>query len=66
MVGGVLFGVFFLLLLTGAPITMCMGIATLVALFTGGYALEVLPEIVAQRRAMSPLWEDYLKGLGEK
>ena len=26
------------------------------------YVLEVLPEIVARRRAMSPLWEDYLKG----
>ena len=25
------------------------------------YVLEVLPEIVARRRAMSPLWEDYLK-----
>lgn len=25
------------------------------------YLLEVLPEIVAKRRAMSPLWEDYLK-----
>ena len=30
------------------------------------YLLEVLPEIVAKRRAMSPLWEDYLKSLGEK
>ena len=30
------------------------------------YLLEVLPEIVAKRRAMSPLWEDYLKTLGEK
>ena len=48
MVGGVLFGVFFLLLLTGAPITMCMGIATLVALFTGGYALEVLPLMITK------------------
>ncbi len=27
------------------------------------YVLSVLPDIVAQRRAMSPLWEDYLKGL---
>lgn len=27
------------------------------------YLLEVLPEIVAKRRAMSPLWEDYLKGV---
>ena len=26
------------------------------------YVLEVLPEIVARRRAMSPLWEDYIKG----
>ena len=26
------------------------------------YLLEVLPEIVARRRAMSPLWEDYIKG----
>ena len=26
------------------------------------YVLDVLPEIVARRRAMSPLWEDYLKG----
>ncbi|MBQ3695229.1 MAG: cysteine desulfurase NifS, partial [Synergistaceae bacterium] len=25
------------------------------------YVLNVLPEIVARRRAMSPLWEDYLK-----
>lgn len=30
------------------------------------YLLEVLPEIVARRRAMSPLWEDYLKSIGEK
>ena len=29
------------------------------------YVLEVLPEIVARRRAMSPLWEDYTKSLGE-
>ena len=29
------------------------------------YVLEVLPEIVARRRAMSPLWEDYLKSKGE-
>ncbi len=29
------------------------------------YLLEVLPEIVAKRRAMSPLWEDYLKSIGE-
>ena len=26
------------------------------------YVLDVLPEIVARRRAMSPLWEDYIKG----
>ncbi len=26
------------------------------------YLLEVLPEIVARRREMSPLWEDYIKG----
>ena len=25
------------------------------------YLLEVLPKIVATRRAMSPLWEDFLK-----
>lgn len=30
------------------------------------YVLDVLPEIVARRRAMSPLWEDYLKSIGEK
>ena len=30
------------------------------------YLLDVLPEIVAKRREMSPLWEDYLKQLGEK
>ncbi|MDR3231462.1 MAG: cysteine desulfurase NifS [Synergistaceae bacterium] len=30
------------------------------------YVLEVLPEIVARRRSMSPLWEDYLKKIGEK
>lgn len=30
------------------------------------YVLEVLPEIVARRRAMSPLWEDYIKSQGEK
>ncbi|MDR1378920.1 MAG: cysteine desulfurase NifS [Synergistaceae bacterium] len=30
------------------------------------YVLSVLPEIVAHRREMSPLWEDYLKSLGEK
>jgi cysteine desulfurase len=29
------------------------------------YVLEVLPEIVAHRREMSPLWEDYLKSVGE-
>ena len=29
------------------------------------YLLEVLPEIVAKRRAMSPLWEDYIKSIGE-
>ncbi len=28
------------------------------------YVLDVLPEIVARRRAMSPLWEDYLKQQG--
>ena len=27
------------------------------------YVLDVLPEIVAKRRAMSPLWEEYLKGV---
>lgn len=27
------------------------------------YLLKVLPEIVARRREMSPLWEDYLKSL---
>jgi len=26
------------------------------------YVLDVLPEIVARRRAMSPLWEEYIKG----
>ncbi|MDR2137139.1 MAG: cysteine desulfurase NifS [Synergistaceae bacterium] len=30
------------------------------------YVLNVLPEIVAHRREMSPLWEDYLKSLGGK
>ena len=30
------------------------------------YVLDVLPEIVARRRAMSPLWEDYIKSQGEK
>ena len=25
------------------------------------YVLDILPEIVAKRRAMSPLWEDYMK-----
>ncbi|MDR1730644.1 MAG: cysteine desulfurase NifS [Synergistaceae bacterium] len=30
------------------------------------YVLEVLPKIVAHRREMSPLWEDYLKKIGEK
>jgi len=29
------------------------------------YVLDVLPKIVARRREMSPLWEDYLKGIGE-
>ena len=29
------------------------------------YLLEVLPEIVARRREMSPLWEDYIKSIGE-
>lgn len=28
------------------------------------YVLEVLPEIVARRRSMSPLWEDFLKKNG--
>lgn len=28
------------------------------------YLLDVLPEIVARRRAMSPLWEDYIKSIG--
>jgi cysteine desulfurase len=27
------------------------------------YVLETLPGIVERRRAMSPLWEDYLKSL---
>jgi cysteine desulfurase len=30
------------------------------------YVLRTLPEIVAKRREMSPLWEDYLKKIGEK
>ena len=30
------------------------------------YVLEVLPEIVARRRAMSPLWEDYVKQKNSK
>jgi cysteine desulfurase len=30
------------------------------------YVLQTLPEIVAKRRGMSPLWEDYLKKIGEK
>ena len=30
------------------------------------YVLSVLPEIVAARRKMSPLWEDYVKQFGEK
>ena len=30
------------------------------------YVLEALPEIVARRRTMSPLWEDYLKAQGGK
>ena len=30
------------------------------------YVLEVLPEIVARRRSMSPLWEDFLKRNGGK
>lgn len=29
------------------------------------YVLDVLPKIVARRREMSPLWEDYLKGVGK-
>ncbi|MBQ7263870.1 MAG: cysteine desulfurase NifS [Synergistaceae bacterium] len=29
------------------------------------YVLDVLPKIVAARRAMSPLWEDFLKARGE-
>lgn len=29
------------------------------------YVLEVLPQIVARRREMSPLWEDYLKKIDE-
>jgi cysteine desulfurase len=31
-----------------------------------GYVLDVLPEIVAKRRKMSPVWEDYVKKFGEK
>ena len=27
------------------------------------YVLDVLPEIIARRREMSPLWDDYIKGL---
>jgi cysteine desulfurase len=30
------------------------------------YVLNVLPEVVAKRRNMSPLWEDYVKKFGEK
>ncbi len=30
------------------------------------YLLDVLPEIVSRRRAMSPLWEDYIKSQGGK
>jgi cysteine desulfurase len=30
------------------------------------YVLDVLPEIVAKRRKMSPVWEDYVKKFGEK
>ncbi len=30
------------------------------------YVLEVLPGIVSRRREMSPLWEDYLKKIGER
>ena len=30
------------------------------------YVLETLPEIVAKRRSMSPLWEDFLKNLESK
>ena len=30
------------------------------------YVLDVLPEIVARRRSMSPLWEDFLKRRGGK
>jgi cysteine desulfurase len=29
------------------------------------YVLNVLPEIVAKRRKMSPVWEDYVKKFGE-
>ncbi|BAH06265.1 cysteine desulfurase NifS [Clostridium kluyveri] len=29
------------------------------------YALKVIPEIVARRRAMSPLWEDFIKSKNE-
>jgi cysteine desulfurase len=31
-----------------------------------GYVLSVLPGVVEKRRSMSPLWEDYLKKIGEK
>ncbi|GHV37545.1 cysteine desulfurase IscS [Synergistales bacterium] len=31
-----------------------------------GYVLSVLPEIVAKRRSMSPVWEDFLKKNGGK
>jgi tripartite ATP-independent transporter DctM subunit len=48
VVGAVLFVIFFLLLLTGAPITMCMGIATFVALIAGGYAPEVLSLMITR------------------
>ncbi|MDR2179015.1 MAG: cysteine desulfurase NifS [Synergistaceae bacterium] len=30
------------------------------------YVLSVLPEIVAKRRKMSPVWEEYVKKFGEK
>lgn len=48
MSGIVLFAVFFFLLLFGMPITMAMGIGTLAALLTGGYALEVLPLMITK------------------
>lgn len=48
MSGIVLFAVFFGLLLFGMPITMAMGLGTLAALLTGGYALEVLPLMITK------------------